>query len=52
MKEKNTFTLSGLLLLGATHLNAQTAPEAVMSPQELQVAKPSGRIVKQSTCAL
>jgi Spy/CpxP family protein refolding chaperone len=39
MRTKITFTLSALLTLGATNLNAQTAPEAVMSPQELQAAK-------------
>jgi Spy/CpxP family protein refolding chaperone len=39
MRTKITFTLSALLMLGATNLNAQTAPEAVMSPQELQAAK-------------
>ncbi len=39
MRTKITFTLSALLMLGAMGLNAQTAPEAVMSPQELQAAK-------------
>ena len=39
MRTKITFTLSALLMLGATNLHAQTAPEAVMSPQELQAAK-------------
>jgi hypothetical protein len=39
MSTKITFTLSALLMLGAANLNAQTAPEAVMSPQELQAAK-------------
>jgi Spy/CpxP family protein refolding chaperone len=39
MRTKITFTLSALLMLGVLNLNAQTAPEAVMSPQELQAAK-------------
>ena len=39
MRTKITFTLSALLTLSATNLHAQTAPEAVMSPQELQAVK-------------